>query len=271
MFDVDLVIFDLDGVIYRDKEPMPYAAEGVARLRAEGYAVRFMSNNSSVSRHTFAQRLKNMGIQCAPEEFMSSSVCAAYYLAQQGAKGKSAFVVGMEGLRAELISAGIELVDDPDEEHTDYVVAGIDWNFTYETLRKALTAIINGAEFIATNQDATFPGANGSIRPGAGSIIAAIERASGVTPITVGKPNPLGIVLLIDELKTCAERTLLIGDRMDTDIALGRDIGLKTALVTTGVSQLEDALQADQEHRPHVVIDSIEGLWNNCYQAWPRP
>ncbi len=270
MFDVDLVIFDLDGVIYRDKEPMPYAATGVKRLRDEGVVVRFLSNNSSVSRHTFAQRLQNMGIDCQPAEFMSSSFCAAYHLIEQGAKGKNAFVVGMDGLRAELLAVGIELVDDPDEDQPDYVVAGIDWNFTYETLRKSLVAIQNGAQFIATNQDATFPGANGSIRPGAGSLVAAIERASGVTAYTAGKPNPLGINLLIAEVGTTPERSLLIGDRMDTDVILGRELGLQTALVTTGVNNLEDALQAEPQHRPHLVIDSIEGLWDSRYQLWPK-
>lgn len=255
-----LVIFDLDGVIYRGEEPMPYAAETVQRLRAEGKLVRFLTNNSALTREAYVRRLTQMGIPCEEEDFMTSAYATALYLQSQGAAGKRVFIVGEEGIHEELQRIGMRVVEDPEQEGADYVVAGIDRRFTYDKLRRAHYAIWHGACFIATNRDATYPAAGGRIVPGGGAIVAAIATCTGVEPLVIGKPNTYSMEMLLQRCGVSPQEGVLVGDRLDTDVLVGKRAGLHTVLVLTGVTDEQALRAAPMEMQPERVIRTLAEL-----------
>jgi len=255
-----LYIFDLDGVIYRGDEPMPNAAQTVHRLRQEGKLVRFLTNNSALTREAYVRRLTGMGISCDEEDFMTSAYATALYLQAQQAAGKRVYVVGEEGIYQELRRIGMFTVTDPEEEGADYVVAGIDRQFTYEKLRRAHYAIQHGATFIATNRDATYPAAGGRIVPGGGAIVAAIQTCTGVEPLVIGKPNTYSMELLLQRCGVSPDEAVLIGDRLDTDVLVGKRAGLHTVLVLTGVTDADALRHAPPEMQPERVIQTLAEL-----------
>ncbi|MGC8784366.1 MAG: HAD-IIA family hydrolase [Armatimonadota bacterium] len=255
-----LYIFDLDGVIYRGEEPMPCAAETIQRLREEGKMVRFLTNNSALTREAYVRRLTGMGIPCKEEDFMTSAYATALYLQSQGAEGKRVFIVGEEGIYEELRRVGMRVVVDPEEEGADYVVAGIDRDFTYDKLRRAHFAIRHGARFIATNRDATYPAAGGKIVPGGGAIVAAIATCTGVEPLVIGKPNTYSMELLLRRCNVSPQEAVLVGDRLDTDVLVGKRLGLHTVLVLTGVTDEEAVRSAPEEMLPERVIHTLAEL-----------
>lgn len=255
-----LFIFDLDGVIYRGEEPMPYAVETVQRLREEGKMVRFLTNNSALTREAYVRRLTGMGIPCQEEELMTSAYATAIYLQSQGAEHKRVFIVGEEGIHEELRRIGMRVVTDPEEEGAEYVVAGIDRDFTYDKLRRAHFAIRHGAQFIATNRDATYPAAGGRIVPGGGAIVAAIQACTGVEPLVIGKPNTYSVELLLQRCGVYPQEAVLVGDRLDTDVLVGKRVGLHTVLVLTGVTDAEAVRFASEEMLPDRVIRTLAEL-----------
>ncbi|MGQ9487455.1 MAG: HAD-IIA family hydrolase [Armatimonadota bacterium] len=255
-----LVIFDLDGVIYRGDEPMPHAAETVQRLRREGKMARFLTNNSALTREAYVRRLAAMGIPSEEEDFMTSAYATALYLQSQGAEGKRVFIVGEEGIHEELRRIGMRVVTDPEEEGADYVVAGIDRDFTYDKLRRAHYAVQHGAQFVATNRDATYPAAGGRIVPGGGAIVAAIQTCTGVEPLVIGKPNTYSMELLLRRCGVSAGEAVLVGDRLDTDVLVGKRVGLHTVLVLTGVTNEEDLSHVPVEMLPERVIRTLAEL-----------
>jgi len=255
-----LFIFDLDGVIYRGEEPMPYAVETVQRLREEGKMVRFLTNNSALTREAYVRRLTGMGVPCQEEELMTSAYATAIYLQSQGAEHKRVFIVGEEGIHEELRRIGMRVVTDPEEEGAEYVVAGIDRDFTYDKLRRAHFAIRHGAQFIATNRDATYPAAGGRIVPGGGAIVAAIQACTGVEPLVIGKPNTYSVELLLQRCGVCPQEAVLVGDRLDTDVLVGKRVGLHTVLVLTGVTDAEAVRFASEEMLPDRVIRTLAEL-----------
>lgn len=251
-------IFDLDGVIYRGNEPQPDAIETVARLRSSGDSVFFLTNNSTQTRQQYADKLTGMGIPTIPDDIMTSACAAALYLAETGGRGKRAYVVGEEGIREELKAVGIQVVE---QEPADYVVVGIDRLFTYQKLLNAQQAILHGAQFIATNRDVTYPLEEGRVIPGGGSIVAAVEAATGKTPILIGKPEIYSVKMVLEKAGSRPEDAVVIGDRLDTDILAGRRAGTRTVLVLTGVSTREDAESAPLEMRPDRVIERLGELF----------
>ncbi len=257
---VPLVIFDLDGVIYRGDEPMPFAVETVQRLRDAGVMVRFLTNNSALTRQAYVRRLAGMGILSCEEDFMTSAYATALYLQSQGAEGRRVFIVGEEGIHEELRRIGMVVVTDPEEEGADYVVAGIDRDFTYDKLRRAHYAIQHGAQFIATNRDATYPAARGRIVPGGGALVAAIQTCTGVEPLVIGKPNTYSMELLLRQAGVPADEAVLVGDRLDTDVLVGKRAGLHTVLVLTGVTNEEALAEAPPEMLPERVIRTLAEL-----------
>ena len=260
MMSIRLVIFDLDGVIYRGDEPMPFAVQTVQRLRNEGVMVRFLTNNSALTREAYVRRLTGVGIPAQEEDFMTSAYATALYLQTQGAQGRRVFIVGEEGIHEELRRIGMVVVTDPEEEGADYVVAGIDRDFTYDKLRRAHYAIQHGAGFIATNRDATYPAAGGRIVPGGGAIVAAIQTCTGVEPTVIGKPNTYSMELLLQKCEVPASEAILVGDRLDTDVLVGNRAGLHTVLVLTGVTGEEGLDTAPPEMRPERVIRTLAEL-----------
>lgn len=259
--DVDLVVFDLDGVVYRGETVLPAAPETVAALREQGWLVRFLTNNSSRSRQFYLERMAGMGIPCTEDEIMTSAFATACYFQEQGWTG-CAMVVGEEGLFEEMALAGLQPMWSRDEAAVnlaDYVVVGLDRDFDYKRLTNAQQAVFRGARFIATNRDSTFP-VEDRIIPGGGCMVAAIETAVGERALTIGKPETYAAQLILRRAQRAPRQAVMIGDRVDTDILMGRRAGMWTVMVLTGVGTSRDAERAPKEMRPHLVIPDLTGL-----------
>jgi phosphoglycolate/pyridoxal phosphate phosphatase family enzyme len=258
-----IYVFDLDGVLWRGDSVVPGAPEAIARLRAEGKRLYFLTNNSSQPRRVYVEKLTRLGIPAQESEIATSASITAAYLTQQGAVGKTVFAVGGPGIHDELGRVGISVVSvaDPEEQDLacDYVVVGLDKDFRYETLRRAQQCLLRGATFIATNRDGQYPVEQGVI-PGGGSIVAAIATAAEREPLTMGKPEPLGLQLLLQLAGVAPEDAVMVGDRLDTDILCGNRCGVPTALVLTGVGTREQAAAAPPELAPTRVIATLAEL-----------
>lgn len=259
-------VFDLDGVVYRGTLPLPHAIEVLNLLHATGRQVFFLTNNSGATRQQYAAKLQAMGYPHArPEQFITSGWATALYLKRAFEAGTPLFVVGEPGLKQELTEAGFTVLEGIQSEPPAAVVVGIDRAFSYERLAQAQHAILNGAHFIATNTDATYP-AEDRLLPGAGAMVAAIETATGRKPIVIGKPNPQILMPFIERGWLQPERTLLIGDRLDTDIALANRLHIPCALVLTGVSTREDIEAAPLDQLPQWVLSDLSELLGDAVE-----
>lgn len=258
-------VFDLDGVMYVGGTAISYAADAVNRLRDQGRGVYFLTNNSGRTRSDFHEKLARVnGLDIPESQIFTSAYATALYLKSLGAAGKTVFIVGERGLAYELSeTGGLHVVTEADSvpaETIDYVVVGIDRQFTYDKLRFAHAAIMRGhAEFIATNRDATFPMETGEI-PGGGSIVASLATAVGREPLTIGKPETHAYQEILQAAGVAAAESVMVGDRLDTDIAVGNRIGAQTVLVLTGVTSREQAASAPAAWRPDVIIGDLREL-----------
>ena len=256
-------VFDLDGVLWRGESVVPGAPEAIARLRAAGKRLFFLTNNSSQPRRVYVEKLTRLGMPADESEIATSASITAAYLASQGAAGKSVFAVGGPGIADELGRVGVTVVTVADPEERDaecvYVVVGLDKEFRYETLRRAQQCLLRGATFIATNRDGQYPVEDGVI-PGGGSIVAAIAAAAEREPLTMGKPEPLGLQLLLERAGVAAKDAVMVGDRLDTDILCGNRCGVPTVLVLTGVGTQAQAEAALASHAPTRVIPALDEL-----------
>jgi glycerol 3-phosphatase-2 len=231
----DAFLFDLDGVLYRGASPVPHAPEALARLRASGRGIAFVTNNSSATPEVVAERLDAVGIPADASEIETSALATAGLLVHRGIS--RVFVVGETGIRRALAAAGIGLVG-TDEDGAEAVIVGFDRGVDYEALRTASVFVERGASLIATNADASFPAADGYDWPGAGALVAAIETTTGVTAEVVGKPN--APILRAALARAGGGLPLLVGDRLDTDIAGAQALGWDSLLVLTGIATSAD-------------------------------
>lgn len=227
-----LYIFDLDGTLYRGHQPIPYAVEVVRTVKGRGAQVRFLTNNSGQTRAAQAVKLSKMGFEVEQGEILTSAFVAARTCIEL--KLDRIFLLGEPGMFQTFEEAGV-IVDQSSEE-VDAVVVGICRTFTYSMLNTAMQRLLKGAKFYATNLDASYPLADGIVEPGAGSIVAAVSTASGQMPHVIGKPNPDMILEILHETGVSASETLVIGDRVDTDIHAGLAAGCQAHLVLTGVT-----------------------------------
>lgn len=224
-------IIDLDGTLYAGTEPIPYAEEFMRRIREKGWPFLFLTNNSSVNPAAVADKLRSItGMEAYGDEVLTSAIAAARYITEQG-KGRRAMCIGEAGLIEALEEAGLELT----EENPDYVVQGIDRDFTYRKLELAVRHIRSGAVYVQTNPDHLLPTENGPI-PGAGSIAASIIRASEAEPVLIGKPSPIITRYAIERIGLPEGEILAVGDNIRTDIGGGAAAGCKTALTLTGIA-----------------------------------
>ncbi len=258
--DPSVYIFDLDGVLYRMDEPVPWARETLERLRAAGRKVFFLTNNSSRTRRDYVTKLASLNITAHEEEVMTSAYALGVYFNEVGAAGSSVYVIGEHGLVAELQAAGMRVVPFHPERHVPYVVVGWDRGLTYTKLAEAHRLVLAGASFIATNRDATYPDAGGLTLPGNGAAVAALVTSTGVSPITIGKPEPYTVQLILRRAGASPQECLVVGDRLDTDIAAGKKVGTRTALVLTGITSKEEALAAPPELRPDLLLTDLREL-----------
>ena len=254
------LITDMDGVLWRGREPLPGLAAFFQFLRQHDIRFVCATNNASTLPEKLAERLQGWGAVVHPEEIVTSSIATADYLADTLSAGARLYVVGMEGLRVPLVQRGFEIADD----RVAAVVAGIDWHLTYDHLKRAALNIRAGAAFIGTNGDRTFP-SNEGIIPGAGAILAAIETGSGVKPIVMGKPEPYLYETALKRMQAVPAQTLVLGDRLETDILGAVRLNLKSALVLSGVTTREQLAASD--YQPDWVFDDVTDLKNHWQLA----
>lgn len=252
--DVDGLVCDLDGVVYRGSEAIPGAPEALAALAGRGVRILYCTNNSRLTVSEYVEKLRGLGVEAGEDQILTSGVVTAEVIADRGWVPARALVVGGKGVAEELQRIGCELVDEPD---VDMVIVGWDPGFTYEVMKRASAAVRRGARLIATNADATFPAPGGELWPGAGAILASIERASGGAADVMGKPNPPMMEAAARRLQAC-RNIVAVGDRPDTDLAGARSMGWKTALVLSGVTRPEDVPSLAEP--PDVVAEDIGAL-----------
>ncbi len=239
-------IFDMDGVLYRGKQPLPGVQVLFDALTLRGIRFLLATNNSMALPSGYVARMAEMGVTISEGDVQTSATATRDYLKDELLPGSIVLAVGMPALAQILVDGtGFEAAtDETPAGDIAAVVVGLDLQFTYVKLQRATDAINAGATFVATNADATLPH-EGGFQPGAGSIVAAIATASGVQPLVVGKPEPVMMEKGIQQLGLKAEEVVMVGDRLDTDILAGFRAGTTTALVLTGVSQREDLTLAD--------------------------
>lgn len=259
------VLLDLDGVLYRGDGAVPGAAEVVAELRAAGKRIVFLTNNSARTPEQVAVKLRGLGIESAPDEVVTSARPTARLVAADG-RTPTAYVIGRDGVRAALAEAGVEVLDGS-PERADFVVVGWDGDVGYDELRVASVLARRGARLVATNDDASYPAPGGELWPGAGAILAAVETASGRTATVVGKPHRH----LFDEaLEQAGTReAVMVGDRVETDIAGAAAAGIDAVLVLSGASGRGDLLDGDR--LPLAVGNDVRVLLAERVPAAPRP
>ncbi|MER7461011.1 HAD-IIA family hydrolase [Micromonospora sp. NPDC126480] len=254
-----LVVFDLDGVIYLIDRPIPGAVEAVGRLHAEGRAVAYATNNASRRSSEVADLLTGMGVAARAEEVLTSAAAAAELLRGRYPAGTPVLVVGAEALRAEIRAAGLTPVARA-EEGPAAVVQGYGPQVGWADLAEAAVAVRGGAAWIATNTDRTLPSGRGPL-PGNGALVAALRTALQREPdVVVGKPAPELFATAARRAGT--GRTLVVGDRLDTDIEGAVRAGLDSLLVLTGVSDVAELLAAGPERRPTYVSADLAGLFD---------
>ncbi|HSJ22774.1 MAG TPA: HAD-IIA family hydrolase [Nocardioidaceae bacterium] len=243
---------DMDGVLVHEEEAIPGAADFVRALRDRGRPFLLLTNNSIYTARDLRARLARSGIDVPEESIWTSAMATAQFLDQQR-PGGTAYVIGEAGLTTAMHSIGYVL----SERDPEYVVLGETRTYSFEAITTAIRLIEQGARFIATNPDPTGPSTAGPI-PATGSVAALITRATGVQPYFVGKPNPLMMRSALNRIDAHSESTVMVGDRMDTDIVAGLEAGMRTILVLTG-STRPDAVERFP-YRPSFMRDSVADL-----------
>ncbi|QXQ14245.1 HAD-IIA family hydrolase [Skermania piniformis] len=252
---------DMDGVLVHEEHLVPGADEFVAELRANDTPFMVLTNNSIRTPRDLRARLRRSGLDIPERAIWTSALATAAFLDDQQPRG-TAYVVGESGLTTALHEIGYVLTDvDP-----DYVVLGETRTYSFEAITTAIRLVEAGARFIATNPDPTGPSLQGTL-PATGSVAALISRATGRDPYYVGKPNPLMMRSALNAIGAHSEHTVMIGDRMDTDIVAGLEAGMRTILVTSGISSERTVERSP--YRPTLVVDSIADLIGRTGQPFP--
>jgi len=240
---------DMDGVLVHEEQALPGASEFIAALQEHGRRFLVLTNNSIYTARDLRARLLRSGIDLPEAAIWTSALATAQFLGEQ-MPGGSAYVIGEAGLTSALHEVGFVMTDrDP-----DYVVLGETRTYSFEAITRAIRLIERGARFIATNPDVTGPSPEGPL-PATGSVAAMIRQATGVKPYFVGKPNPLMMRSALNRIEAHSETTVMVGDRMDTDVIAGMEAGLRTVLVLTG-STRRDQIEK-YPYRPTRVEESI--------------
>lgn len=240
---------DMDGVLVRGNTAIPGAQQFIERLIENGAKFAILTNNPMYTPRDLQHRLKNVGLEVPDNCLFTSAMATAQFLHTQMPNG-SAYVIGETGLTVALHDIGYVFTD----QNPDYVVLGETTNYNFEMISKAVRLVAEGARFIATNPDPAGPTEKGLV-PACGAMAALIEKATGVAPYFVGKPNPLMMRAALRFLGTHSETAVMVGDRMDTDIVSGMESGMETILVLTGCTQEHEV--AAFPYRPNKIAASI--------------
>jgi len=247
------LIIDMDGVLYRENDPMPGLIEFFDFLRQRDIRFVLATNNATRTPEQYMAKMAGMGVQITPADLITSAQATAAYLRDIAPPGTPVYAVGQDGLLAALQEAGFVL----DSHRVEFVVASFDMKLTYDKLKTAALLIRRGARFIGTNPDTTYPTPEG-LAPGAGTILAAIQTATDTTPTIIGKPEPTMYQQAMARLGATPADTAALGDRLETDILAAQRTGILSLLVLTGVT--DRALLARSEVQPDLVFENIADL-----------
>jgi HAD superfamily hydrolase (TIGR01450 family) len=252
------LILDLDGCVWVGDEPLPGAVDAITALREAGKRVAFVTNDPRHAPEDHVRKLWRIGLKASLADVVSAGAAMQHLLAETQ-RGKTAFVIGTEPLHRHVADAGCRIMNDTDlASRAEVVVVAGTEDLVYDDLRDAVLALRRGADFLATSRDPTYPMPDG-LWPGTGAVLAAVEVGSGRTASIVGKPEPQLFYTALDRLGE--GRTLVVGDRLDSDVAAAAKAGLDSALVLTGGTSREEAEAAD-DPRPTTIADSLAALVN---------
>jgi NagD protein len=245
-------LLDMDGVLVHGRQPIPGAQEFLGRLVATRTPFLVLTNNPLYTPRDLSHRLSTVGLDIPEANLFTSALATAQFLAQQR-PGGTAFAIGEAGLTHALHQCGYTLTS----QTPDYVVLGETHAYNLQHITQAIRLVLGGTRFIATNPDPIGP-AEGGVTPACGAMAALIERATGVKPYYVGKPNPLMMRRALNSLGAHSEETVMVGDRMDTDIVAGMEAGMETVLVLSGVTRAEEVER--YPYRPTRVVPSVAAI-----------
>ena len=244
--------FDLDGTVYRGKDPIPSSITFVKKLQAQGIEPFYVTNNSSKTRSQLQHTLRNFGVEAPLTHIYSSAFVTAKYIAEHYSNAK-VYVIGSDGIKQSLNEEGIQVVNEQ-QEHADVLVMGIDRTITYDKIAHACKLVQNGAKLIGTNPDLQFPSEE-YFFPGCGSFVELVAKVSKVEPLFIGKPSPQLLNFIQKEHKFTKSEMVMIGDNYHTDILCGIEFGCDTIHVNTGVSSTEFVQQ--QAKRPTKCVENL--------------
>ncbi|KRN89959.1 TIGR01457 family HAD-type hydrolase [Ligilactobacillus ceti] len=248
-------MIDLDGTMYLGKQKIPAAKEFIERLQAKKIPFLFVTNNSTKTPDAVARNLRdNFQIDVDASHVYTTAMATADYLAELDPSKRSVYAIGELGLKAALLNQGFYF----EETKPDYVVVGLDSDVTYHKFEVATLAIRNGSKFIGTNADTNLPNEKGLV-PGAGSLIALVEKAVQEKPLFIGKPEPIIMKKALDKLGLAKDQVVMVGDNYLTDISAGINFGIDTIIVYTGVSTRDQV--AKEKVQPTYQINSLSE-WN---------
>jgi len=255
--DIKALILDMDGVIWRSDSPIGDLPSIFQRISASGLKFIFATNNSTRTPMLYQERLESFGVQVEPWQVVTSAMATAALLARQYPPGTCVYMIGEVGLRESLEEKHFRVLSDGDSEGAQMVIMGMDRSINNMKVNEAALLISSGLPFYATNPDKTFPTPRGEI-PGAGAWLSVITTSTGVQPVFAGKPSPYLMDLALEFLGTRPEETLVVGDRLETDIAAGQAAGCPTALVLSGVST---RLEAEAwKPTPDLITEDLASL-----------
>jgi 4-nitrophenyl phosphatase len=251
------LILDMDGVIWRADAPIGNLPVIFDRIRERGLKFVFATNNGTKTSEQYVDKLSKLGVRVEPWQVITSAQALSYALSQKFPRGSKIFMIGGDGVRKALEESGYEILSVENAPEAEAVVMGIDSEINFQKMSEATYLVRRGIPFYATNPDKTFPTPRGEI-PGAGAWYSVIVTATGVQPLVAGKPFPFLMDLSLEKLGTKKEETLVVGDRLETDIAGGQAVGCPTALVLSGVSTLEQA--TNWKPAPDFVAEDLSQL-----------
>jgi len=258
--NIQALIIDMDGVLWEGTQALPGLKDFFKCLRKKNLPFILATNNATLTQEQYIAKLENMGVSVSPFEILTSSMATAHYLSEQtNPSSNQIFVIGEQGLRLPLIEKGFTIIDSYhiNAKPVDFVICGLDRSVTWDKLADAALHIRAGAKFIATNADTTLPTERGPV-PGNGAILAALQSATQVSPLIIGKPEPIMYQQAIKLLKTDPEKTIAIGDRLNTDILGAVNTGIRSIMVLTGISSKEDLNSVD--YQPSWIMPDIQAI-----------
>jgi 4-nitrophenyl phosphatase len=253
------LILDMDGVIWRDDQAIGNLPEIFNSIKNLGLSFVFATNNSTKTVEEYKDKLKVLGLAVESDQILTSAVATFLYLEENYPEKKTIYIIGSDSFKADAIKRGFTVIAENNQCKADFVIVGLDRAFDYQKINTAARLIFDGAKFLATNCDPTYPTPQGPI-PGAGVMVASVKTASGVEPIVIGKPSPIMYETAMKVMRLGPKEILCVGDRLETDILGAHKGGFHSALVLSGVTSMETL--SNWEPKPEVVANDLWTLIN---------